>query len=177
MTALIIKLQSKGPVLFKQERVGWLGKKFVLYKFRTMVVGADTLVHETYTADLIESNRPMTKLDARGDARLIPLGRYLRAAGLDELPQLINVLRGEMSIVGPRPCLYSEYDRYLPWQRQRFLTPPGLTGLWQVSGKNRLTFNEMIALDIYYVRARSLWLDLWILLKTIPAVTLEIRDS
>ena len=103
-------------------------------------------------------------------------GRLLRAAGLDELPQLINVLRGEMSFVGPRPCLPGEYNKYLPWQRERFLTRPGLTGLWQVSGKNRTTFNEMIDLDIQYVRERSLWLDLKIILKTIPAVMAEVRD-
>ena len=147
-----------------------------MFKFRTMIAGADTAVHETHAASLIESNRPMTKLDAHGDARLIPFGRTLRAAGLDELPQLINVLRGEMSFVGPRPCLLSEYNKYLPWQRERFRTPPGLTGLWQVSGKNRTTFNEMIDLDIQYVRKRSLWLDLKIMLKTIPAVMIEVRD-
>jgi exopolysaccharide production protein ExoY len=148
MTAIAIKVGSKGPVLFKQERVGLLGKRFIIFKFRTMIAGADTAVHETHAASLIESNRPMTKLDAHGDARLIPFGRRFRAAGLDELPQLINVLRGEMSLVGPRPCLPSEFNRYLPWQRERFLALPGLTGLWQVSGKNRTTFNEMVDLDI-----------------------------
>ncbi len=177
MIAIAIKLGSKGPVLFKQERVGLLGKRFIIFKFRTMFAGADTAVHETHAASLIESNRPMTKLDAHGDARLIPFGQMLRAAGLDELPQLINVLRGEMSFVGPRPCLPSEYNRYLPWQRERFRTLPGLTGLWQVSGKNRTTFNEMIDLDIQYVRKRSLWLDLKTLIKTIPAVTVEVRDN
>ena len=106
---------------------------------------------------------------------LIPFGRLLRAAGLDELPQLINVLRGEMSLVGPRPCLPGEYDRYLPWQRERFRTLPGLTGLWQVSGKNRTTFNEMIDFDIQYVRTQSPWLDLKIMLKTIPVVMVEVK--
>jgi lipopolysaccharide/colanic/teichoic acid biosynthesis glycosyltransferase len=174
--AIAIKVGSKGPVLFKQERVGVLGKRFIIFKFRTMIAGADTAVHETHAASLIESNRPMTKLDAHGDERLIPFGRMLRVAGLDELPQLINVLRGDMSFVGPRPCLPSEYNRYLPWQRERFLTLPGLTGLWQVSGKNRTTFKEMIDLDIQYVRMPSLWLDLKIILKTIPAVMVEVRD-
>jgi lipopolysaccharide/colanic/teichoic acid biosynthesis glycosyltransferase len=173
---IVIKLGSKGPVLFKQERVGLLGKRFIIFKFRTMTAGADTSVHEQHAAVLMESNRPMTKLDAHGDARLIPFGRLLRAAGLDELPQLINVFRGEMSFVGPRPCLPSEYNRYLPWQRERFRTPPGLTGLWQVSGKNRMTFNEMVDLDIQYVRRRSLALDLKIILRTIPAVMAEVRD-
>jgi lipopolysaccharide/colanic/teichoic acid biosynthesis glycosyltransferase len=138
--------------------------------------GADTAVHETHTAALMESDTPMTKLDAHGDPRVTPFGRLLRVAGLDELPQLINVLRGDMSFVGPRPCVPSEYSKYLPWQRERFLTKPGLTGLWQVSGKNRTTFNEMIDLDIQYVRKRSLWLDLKIILKTIPAVMAQVRD-
>jgi lipopolysaccharide/colanic/teichoic acid biosynthesis glycosyltransferase len=128
MIAIVIKIGSKGPVLFKQERVGLLGKRFIIFKFRTMIAGADTAIHEKHADTLIESNRPMTKLDTHGDARLIPFGRMLRAAGLDELPQLINVLRGEMSFVGPRPCLPSEYNKYLPWQRERFDTPPGLTG-------------------------------------------------
>jgi len=142
-----------------------------------MAAGADTAIHEAHTASLIESNTPMTKLDERGDTRLIPFGKVLRSAGLDELPQLINVLRGEMSLVGPRPCLPSEFKRYSPWQRERFRTLPGLTGLWQVSGKNRTTFNEMIRLDIQYRRNLSLWLDLKILLKTLPAVIVEIRES
>jgi lipopolysaccharide/colanic/teichoic acid biosynthesis glycosyltransferase len=176
IVAIAIKVGSKGPVLFKQGRVGLLGKRFIIFKFRTMIAGADTAVHERHVTTLIESNSPMTKLDAHGDARLIPFGRMLRAAGVDELPQLINVLRGEMSFVGPRPCLPSEYNKYLPSQRERFHTPPGLTGLWQVSGKNRTTFNEMIDLDIQYVRTRSLWLDLKIILKTIPAVMVEVRD-
>jgi lipopolysaccharide/colanic/teichoic acid biosynthesis glycosyltransferase len=123
------------------------------------------------------TNEPMTKLDSRGDTRLIPFGRLLRAAGLDELPQLINVLRGEMSLVGPRPCLPSEYDRHLPWQRDRFRTLPGLTGLWQVSGKNQTTFSEMIDLDMQYVRTQSPLLDLKILLKTIPVVVAEITKK
>ena len=176
LIAILIKVSSKGPVLFRQERVGFLGRRFILFKFRTMIPGTDSAVHETHVAGLIATDKPMTKLDARGDARIIPFGRMLRAAGLDELPQLINVLRGEMSIVGPRPCLPSEYDRYLPWQRERFLARPGLTGLWQVSGKNRTSFNEMIEFDIKYARSQSLWLDLKIILKTIPAVMLEVRD-
>jgi len=176
LIAIAIKLGSKGPVLFKQERVGLLGKRFIIFKFRTMIPGADTAVHETHAATLIGSNTPMTKLDAHGDPRVTRFGRLLRMTGLDELPQLINVLRGEMSFVGPRPCLPSEYNKYLPWQKERFLTQPGLTGLWQVSGKNRTTFNEMVDLDIQYVRERSLWLDLKIILKTIPAVMTQVQD-
>lgn len=177
MIVLLIKLGSRGPILFRQERVGLLGKRFVLYKFRTMTLGADTGVHEAYTADLIASDKPMTKLDSRGDARVIRFGRSLRAAGLDELPQLINVWRGEMSLVGPRPCLPDEAKRYQTWQHERFLTPPGLTGLWQVSGKNKTTFSEMVRLDIEYVRTRSLLLDLKIIFKTIPVIMGELRDT
>jgi lipopolysaccharide/colanic/teichoic acid biosynthesis glycosyltransferase len=176
IVSLLIKTTSRGPVFFIQERVGFRGQRFMVYKFRTMVDGVDTSAHEKHVSNLIEGNSPMTKLDARGDKRLIPVGRLLRAGGLDELPQLVNVLRGEMSIVGPRPCLPSEYALYLPWQRERFLGLPGLTGLWQVSGKNRTTFNEMIELDIQYVRKQSLLLDLKIMLKTIPLLLAEIKD-
>jgi len=118
----------------------------------------------------------MTKLD-RHDPRVIPGGRILRALGLDELPQIINILRGEMSLVGPRPCLPYEYERYSPRHRTRFQTLPGLTGLWQVNGKNKTTFEEMIDLDIYYVAHRSLWLDLKIMAKTIPAILGQLVDS
>jgi lipopolysaccharide/colanic/teichoic acid biosynthesis glycosyltransferase len=177
MIALLTKATSKGSLLFKQERIGFLGRPFTLFKFRTMRVGADTSRHEQHVAGLIDGNVPMTNLDAHGDARLIPAARVLRAAGLDELPQLINVLRGDMSLVGPRPCLPSEYAMYLPWQKERFQALPGLTGLWQVSGKNRTTFNEMIDCDIHYVRRQSLWLDLKIMLKTIPALMGEVKDT
>jgi exopolysaccharide production protein ExoY len=176
MISLLIKLTSKGPVLFKQERIGFLGRKFTLYKFRTMIEGADTTAHEKYVSSLMESNGPMTKMDAHGDKRLIPVGRMLRASGLDELPQLINVLRGEMSFVGPRPCLPNEHSLLQPWQKERSCALPGLTGLWQVSGKNRTTFSEMIDYDIQYARTRSLWLDLKIMLKTIPAIMVEVKD-
>ena len=175
--AALIKCCSKGPVIFRQQRVGLLGKEFTLYKFRSMIVGADPLAHEKHVASLIKSHVPLAKLDARGDTRLIPLGRMVRAAGLDELPQLINVLRGEMSIVGPRPCLPSEYNYCLPQQRERFRALPGITGLWQISGKNRTTFNEMIDYDIQYVRTQSLWLDLKIMLRTIPALLEEVKGS
>jgi lipopolysaccharide/colanic/teichoic acid biosynthesis glycosyltransferase len=174
MITLIIKAGSKGPVFFKQDRVGLRGSRFTIFKFRTMKVGASTSIHEDHTSALIENNQPMTKLDAYDD-RLIPLGRELRAAGLDELPQLINVLRGEMSIVGPRPCLPSEFSRYSLAQRERFNSPPGLTGLWQVSGKNKTTFSQMMDLDIHYVRNRSLWLDLKIILKTPLAIVEQVR--
>jgi lipopolysaccharide/colanic/teichoic acid biosynthesis glycosyltransferase len=119
----------------------------------------------------------MAKLDGKGDSRLIACGRFLRASGLDELPQIFNVLRGEMSLVGPRPCLPHEFKRYKAWQQQRVSAPPGLTGYWQVNGKNKTTFNEMIAMDIFYARNMSVWLDLTIMLKTIPALIEQILES
>ena len=166
-----IKCVSKGAVLFKQERVGYKGNAFTCYKFRSMKPNADVRGHRDHTTHLIRSEHvPMIKLDATGDSRLIPFGAILRASGLDELPQLWNVLRGEMSLVGPRPCVRYEYEQYLDWQKKRFNVAPGLTGLWQVSGKNRTTFDEMVRLDIEYSRHLSLGLDLWILVKTLPAI-------
>ncbi|OGV53165.1 MAG: hypothetical protein A2X49_03060 [Lentisphaerae bacterium GWF2_52_8] len=176
LIALVVKLGSRGPVLFKQERVGYRGQRFTCLKFRTMFVGADVSIHRGHWNELIVSNLPMEKMDSRGDPRLIPFGRILRETALDELPQIINVLRGEMSLVGPRPCIPYEYDRYLPWQKERFNTLPGLTGLWQVSGKNKTTFVEMMHLDIDYVRKKSLWLDLKIILMTIPALIVQVRS-
>ncbi|MBI5685606.1 MAG: sugar transferase [Verrucomicrobia bacterium] len=177
LVALAVKLASGGPVLFRQERVGWRGRRFTCLKFRSMAAGADTSVHQAHLNHLIGSNLPMTKMDSHGDLRLIPCGRLLRVTALDELPQVINVLRGEMSLVGPRPCMPYEYDKYEPWQKERFNALPGLTGLWQVSGKNRTTFTEMMQLDIAYVRNKSLWLDLKIILKTIPALLAQVRDA
>jgi lipopolysaccharide/colanic/teichoic acid biosynthesis glycosyltransferase len=174
---VLIRIVSSGPVLFKQERVGYSGEWFMCFKFRTMFVGADTAVHQGYFSRLMDSDTPMVKMDAHGDPRLIPFGLLLRSSGLDELPQIINVLRGEMSLVGPRPCLPCEYDKYLPWQRERFNTAPGLTGLWQVSGKNRTTFVEMIQFDIHYARHKTFWLDLKIILKTIPALIVQMQDT
>jgi lipopolysaccharide/colanic/teichoic acid biosynthesis glycosyltransferase len=177
LVAALIRMVSDGPVLFRQERVGYLGRKFLCFKFRTMFVGAETAPHQDYLQHLMESDAPMTKLDARGDARIIPFGLLLRSTGLDELPQLINVLRGEMSLVGPRPCLAYECDEYLPWQRERFNTLPGLTGLWQVSGKNQTTFAEMMRLDISYAREKTLGLDVAIILKTIPAILRQVWQA
>ena len=177
LVAVLIRMVSPGPVLFRQERVGYLGRKFMCFKFRTMFVGAETTTHQGHLQHLMESDVPMVKLDARGDSRIIPFGLLLRLSGLDELPQLINVLRGEMSMVGPRPCLAYECDNYLPWQRERFNTLPGLTGLWQVSGKNQTTFAEMMRLDISYARNKTLWLDLIIILKTIPAILGQVWQS
>lgn len=175
--ALLIRAVSPGPVLFRQERVGFRGRRFTCFKFRTMVVDADPSLHQGHLRELLCSDKPMVKMDAKGDPRVIRFGRLLRASGLDELPQIFNVLRGEMSLVGPRPCMPYEFEQYLPWQMERFNAVPGLTGLWQVSGKNRTTFNEMIRLDIQYARRQSLWLDLKIILKTVPALILQMRDQ
>jgi exopolysaccharide production protein ExoY len=174
--SLLIIGGSRGPVLFRQRRVGYKGRTFTCYKFRTMQVDADSECHRGHTRNLIQSDVPMTKLDARRDPRLIPFGAALRATGLDELPQVINVIRGEMSIVGPRPCIPYEYEVYEPWHRRRFDAVPGLTGLWQVSGKNRTTFDQMIRLDIQYAERSSLWLDLKIILKTLPALFTQCLD-
>lgn len=177
LVALLIRTVSEGPILFRQERIGYLGRKFMCFKFRTMFVGAETTSHQGYLQHLMKSEAPMVKLDSRGDSRIIPFGMWLRSSGLDELPQLINVLRGEMSMVGPRPCLAYECDSYLPWQWERFNTLPGLTGLWQVSGKNLTTFAEMMRLDINYTREMNLWLDLKIILKTVPAILVQVWYS
>ena len=173
---LLIRLVSTGPILFKQERVGYRGSRFMCLKFRTMFCGAETVTHQGHLQQLMHSNVPMTKMDAKGDARIIPFGKLLRSSGLDELPQLLNVLKGEMSLVGPRPCLPYEAAKYLPWQLERFNAAPGLTGLWQVSGKNRTTFTRMIQLDIEYARTKNLFLDLKIIVKTIPALLVQMWD-
>jgi lipopolysaccharide/colanic/teichoic acid biosynthesis glycosyltransferase len=177
LVALLIRSGSCGPVLFMQERVGFRGKRFMCLKFRTMFVDADTATHQGHLLQLMNSNIPMTKMDSRGDPRIIPFGVLLRASGLDELPQLINVLRGEMSLVGPRPCLPYEYEQYLPWQRERFETTPGLTGLWQVSGKNKTTFMEMVVLDIMYAKCKTPWWDLKIILMTGPVLIMQMLDA
>jgi lipopolysaccharide/colanic/teichoic acid biosynthesis glycosyltransferase len=175
--AMLIRLVSKGPILFDQERIGRNGKKFRCFKFRTMFVGSDAVQHQGHLRQLIQSDAPMTKMDMHGDPRIIPFGIILRATGLDELPQLINVLKGEMSIVGPRPCLPYEFEHYLPWQHERCNATPGLTGLWQVSGKNKTTFTQMIRLDIEYSRRCNLLLDLEIITKTIPVLLLQISHT
>jgi exopolysaccharide production protein ExoY len=175
LVAVLIKLVSRGPVLIRQERIGLRCRRFGCFKFRTMHVGADTGVHQQHLKHLLRSNTPMVKMDAVGDPRLIPLAALLRATGLDELPQLINVLRGEMSLVGPRPCLPYEFELYEPWQRERFSTLPGLTGLWQVRGKNKTTFTEMIQLDIQYARTKSLPLDLRIMAETFGTLASQVR--
>jgi lipopolysaccharide/colanic/teichoic acid biosynthesis glycosyltransferase len=169
MIALFIKLVSPGPVFFRQERVGYKGRHFVMLKFRSMRANAETRSHEEHLLQLMRAPAPMTKLDA-ADPRLILGGRVLRATGLDELPQFLNVWRGEMSIVGPRPSTTNEFKHYKPWECERLNALPGLTGYWQVNGKNDTTFEQMIHMDIGYARNASLRGDLFIMLKTIPVL-------
>jgi len=177
LIALWVAVTSPGPIFYRQPRIGFKGRRFMLVKFRTMKVNAETHVHEAYLEHLIVSDRPMIKLDATGDPRLIIGGKFLRATGLDELPQIFNVLKGEMSLVGPRPCTVLEFERYAPEQRARVNALPGLTGLWQVNGKNRTTFREMIEMDIFYSRNISISLDLKIIVRTLPAILGQFSDS
>ena len=177
VVTLIVRCGSRGPILFKQKRVGYKGREFVCYKFRTMQTNAETASHRNHLRDLINNQAPMVKLDASSDPRLVPFGTVLRATGLDELPQLINVLKGDMSIVGPRPCIPYEYELYESWQKRRFDAVPGLTGLWQVSGKNRTTFNQMVRLDIEYSERASFWLDVKIILRTLPALWVQCAET
>jgi lipopolysaccharide/colanic/teichoic acid biosynthesis glycosyltransferase len=180
---VLIKVVSPGPALFRQERIGMNRRPFTMFKFRTMQLNTDSSIHEQYVLELIgnaqpgdtAAQKPMTKLD--NHPYIIPLGKVLRKTYLDEIPQLINVLRGEMSLIGPRPPLVYEVQQYPEWCLTRFNVPPGMTGLWQVSGKNRLSFDEMVRLDIRYARRMSLWLDLLILLKTPVAIAMEIINA
>jgi len=169
LLAAAVWLSSRGPVLFRQTRCGLNGRRFTLYKFRTMVADAEQQLDEV--AHLNEVSGPAFK--ARQDPRMTVVGRLLRRLSLDELPQLVNILVGHMSLVGPRPPLPEEVERYERWQRRRLSMKPGLTGLWQVSGRAGLgDFSSWIALDLAYIDQWSLWLDLKILLKTVPAVLL-----
>ena len=168
---------SPGPLLFHQTRVGLLGRPFTLRKFRTMHPDADETEHRRHLERLTASGEPLRKLDAGRDARVFPGGRVLRASGIDELPQLLNVLRGEMSVVGPRPSLSYELGLHPRAQRARVAVHPGLTGLWQVCGKNRTTFRTMLALDLRYARRRSPALDLAIIALTPLALLREVADA
>ena len=169
LLGVYIKLVSPGPILFRQKRVGLARREFTFYKFRTMHHNNNEGVHSHHAKDFINSDKPMTKLDSV-DPRIIPGGRIIRKLAIDELPQIFNILKGDMSLVGPRPCIPYEANEYLQWHSGRFSVLPGLTGLWQVSGKNRLTFQQMIRLDIEYERRMSLLFDLWIILRTVPTV-------
>jgi exopolysaccharide biosynthesis polyprenyl glycosylphosphotransferase len=173
LIAVLIKLDSRGPVFYTQERVGMDGRLFLLYKFRTMKAGADPELHREYQrafiagraeANLGDDQKPTYKLLA--DPRITRVGKLLRQTSLDEVPQLLNVLSGDMSLVGPRPPIPYEVEAYELWHRKRLDMKPGLTGLWQVSGRNRLSFEEMVRLDLFYIENWSLLLDLKIILRT-----------
>jgi lipopolysaccharide/colanic/teichoic acid biosynthesis glycosyltransferase len=166
MVAVLIKLGSPGPVFFRQLRTGRGGVPFLMYKFRSMVLDAEDRKHELISHN--EQDGPAFKIAA--DPRVTRLGRFLRNSSLDELPQLWNVLRGEMSLVGPRPLPCDESNSCLDWQRRRLEVTPGLTGIWQVHGRGEVTFNEWIRMDLEYVRRCSFWQDMKILLATVPAV-------
>ncbi len=177
--AVLIKLTSPGPILFRQERIGFLGRKFTFLKFRSMAVEADQGIHQRYVTGLIEgqhdkinkgTNRhPLYKMT--DDPRVTRVGHILRKTSLDELPQFFNILKGDMSLVGPRPPIPYEVEKYRLWHHGRVLeVKPGLTGLWQVSGRSQTSFDDMVRLDLRYAQNWSLWLDLKIILKTLPAV-------
>ena len=170
LISALIKIFSPGAVFFKQQRVGYAGESFTLWKFRTMREMANVESHQNHFTNLIKSDEPMQKLDKTSDPRITPLGNFLRMSSLDELPQLINVFKGEMSLVGPRPCLAYEAEQYNLWQTKRFDINPGITGLWQVKGKNKTTFKEMIRMDIDYANRLSIWLDIVIIFKTFSTV-------
>lgn len=169
LAALGIRLTSPGPIIFRQKRSGLGGKPFIIYKFRTMRVDAEARKQEL--RPLSEQDGPAFKLE--NDPRLTRLGRFLRKTSIDELPQLVNVLWGDMSLVGPRPLPCDEADACRPWQRRRLDVTPGLTCIWQVKGRSRVTFDEWVRMDVAYMRRRTLAHDLWLLLITIPAVLLR----
>ena len=187
IVAIAIKLDSRGPVIYRQKRV--LGNQdpsdprpedhlFDFFKFRSMYTDADSHLHRQYMRDYINGKHESTNNGTHGepvykiktDPRITRVGRLLRRSSLDELPQFVNILRGDMSLVGPRPALPYEVQQYSSAHRRRLIPQAGLTGLWQVSGRTRLTFEEMVELDIEYAQRQSLWLDLKILLKTLPTV-------
>jgi exopolysaccharide biosynthesis polyprenyl glycosylphosphotransferase len=172
--ALMIKLNSRGPVFFTQERIGRNGKSFRFFKFRSMRMGSDDHSREAQYARLISgafqgatNENPMKIVD---ESRVTSIGRFLRKTSLDELPQLINVLKGDMSLVGPRPCLPYEWKHYDEWHKKRFNVMPGCTGMWQVLGRSQVSFQEMIILDLFYSQNISFRLDLWLIFKTIPVM-------
>ena len=173
----LVKLSSRGPVLFRQVRIGHMLKPFMICKFRTMHANADHGIHHNYVSWFITSSGKGQEQDKNkifkltNDPRITPIGHFLRKSSLDELPQLWNVLVGQMSLVGPRPPLWYEVQQYKPWHRHRVLeAKPGITGLWQVTGRSRTTFDEMVRLDLRYARGQSLWADIKILLATPAAV-------
>jgi lipopolysaccharide/colanic/teichoic acid biosynthesis glycosyltransferase len=179
--AILVKLSSPGPVLYCQKRVGQYGRAFDFYKLRSMYTNNDSRLHKEYVGQLIEGSQNVRQANGMykiaNDPRVTRIGCLLRKYSLDELPQFFNVLRGEMSLVGPRPPLPYEFERYRTWHRRRvFDVKPGLTGLWQVKGRSRTTFDEMVRLDLQYMKTRSLWLDMKVILQT-PGAMLAGRGA
>ncbi|MBN1164774.1 MAG: sugar transferase [Candidatus Krumholzibacteriota bacterium] len=176
--ALLIKITSRGPIFFKQDRIGENGYNFALFKFRTMRPDNDDSAHREFTKNFIKGHLSKSALDEPGDnlyklaqdPRITAVGSFLRKTSLDELPQFINILKGEMTIVGPRPPLEYEYQHYEDWHKLRLEVRPGLTGLWQVSGRSSVPFHEMVMLDLYYIEQWSLLLDIKIMLRTLPVM-------
>jgi exopolysaccharide biosynthesis polyprenyl glycosylphosphotransferase len=177
--AILIKLTSKGPIFYKQQRLGFRGMPFAFLKFRSMYLDSDDRIHKEYVKRFISEQTRRTPGNAKeqrvfkltADPRVTRFGKFLRRTSLDELPQLVNVFKGELSLVGPRPPLPYEFSAYEPWHRRRLLVvKPGITGLWQVTGRSRVTFEEMVRLDLQYARSWSLWLDIKLLLQTPRAV-------
>ena len=177
--AVAVKATSRGPVIFKQTRLGQKGGRFPFYKFRSMHVNGDDKIHREYVENLIKGNldeinkgdkeQPLYKM--KDDPRVTSVGRIIRKTSIDELPQFFNVLKGEMSLVGPRPPIPYEVEKYEPWHLRRILeVKPGITGLWQVDGRSKTSFDDMVRMDLRYVKNWSLWLDVKILLKTVRAV-------
>lgn len=175
LAAIAVAATSRGPVLFRQTRIGLDERPFTLLKFRTMHVDADHRLQEAMNRRELagEAVAEDGLFKPANDPRITPVGRFLRQSSIDELPQLFNVLFGEMSVVGPRPALPWEVELFTPEERRRHDCRPGITGIWQVSGRNRLSMRKMLALDLVYVQYRSLRLDLWVLLRTPRAVLLE----
>ena len=162
IVSILIKLESDGPIIFSQDRIGYRGQKFKMYKFRSMVVNAEELKKKL--AEQNEMSGPMFKM--KNDPRVTKVGKFIRKTSIDELPQLINILKGEMSLVGPRPSLPKEVREFEPWMMERLEVKPGLTCYWQVSGRNDIDFEDWMKLDIRYVRERSFWLDIKLIFKT-----------
>jgi lipopolysaccharide/colanic/teichoic acid biosynthesis glycosyltransferase len=171
--AVFIKCVSRGPVLFRQKRYGLGGRPFHVWKFRTIEVSPDCSTHHTHVTELMNNNGTLHKRDH--ELAVIPGGQWMRKLGIDELPQLFNVLKGEMSIIGPRPDVVPSHQ-YARLHQRRFDVLPGITGLWQVSGKNRTTFETMMQLDLAYVRRRSPWFDASIVVRTFPALLRELVE-
>jgi exopolysaccharide biosynthesis polyprenyl glycosylphosphotransferase len=179
LTALAIRVNSRGPIVFRQPRLGMKGSRFQFYKFRSMYWNVDDQIHRDYVSNLIkgehekinqgDGGKPFYKM--KSDPRVTPVGKFIRRTSIDELPQFLNVLKGEMSLVGPRPPLLYEVEKYEPWHLRRILeVKPGITGLWQVEGRSKTSFDDMVRLDLRYALNWSLWLDLKLLVKTVGAV-------